>query len=254
MGFRFSASPNGSFGYPLTSLKKAVNDMIKKHVFLALTLAVTASAQSLKYSHFVPSHNVVFSMKETFRKDHFSRETYLKDTTHSGSQWAVIRTCAIANKDDSCEASRTSLMMTRESPAIENNPKVAWRYYLEPGAEIDSHTIFLGDTVLEDESRKVNFRKETTCTVEGRIFNDCFHLFFSNSDTMFYDVYLSSSEGLLRKEQRNGTSYNFLAQRVFSGASTTKPRVVVKPLDKRNYLANGRAVPAAVKKFQANKK
>lgn len=219
--------------------------MIKKHVFLALALAVTASAQSLKYSHFVPGHNVVFSMKETFRKDHFSRETYLNDTTHSGSQWAVIRTCAIANKDDSCEASRTSLVLMRESPAIESNPKVAWQYYLEPGAKVDSHTVFLDDTILQSQSRNLNIRKESTCTVDGRIFTDCLHMFYEGSDTMSYEVYMSASEGLLRKEQRNGSSYYYLAQRVFSGASSTMPKVVVTPLHRQKYHANGRQAPFA---------
>ncbi|MBK8801335.1 MAG: hypothetical protein IPN71_04635 [Fibrobacteres bacterium] len=213
---------------------------MKSAILLALSLAGVCFSQSLKYSHFVPGHNVVFSTKETSMKDHFSRETYLKDTTHNGSQWAVIRTCSIANKDDSCDASRSSLVLTRESPATESNPKVAWRYYLDPGAEIDSNTIFLDDTVLQSESRKVNLLKEATCNVDGRVFNDCFHIFLESSDSMFYEVYMSASEGLLRKEQHNGSRYNFLAQRVFSEASTTKPRVRAMPLHHQIYRANGR--------------
>lgn len=223
-------------------------------ILLALFFVTGSSAQSLKYSHFVPGHNAVFSLKESGAKDHFNRETYLKDSVHNGNEWAVIRNCSIANKEDSCDASRTSITLSRESAAIEENQKIARQYYLETGAKIDSHTIFLDDTVVVNATRNMNFRKEATCTVEGRIFNDCFHIFFSNSDTMFYDVYMSSSEGLLRKEQRNGSSYSFLAQRVFAGASSTMPKVVVTPFRPRSYLVNGRPAPASVKKFQANKK
>lgn len=226
---------------------------MKSAILLTLALVASASAQSLKYSHFVPGHNVVFSVKESGTKDRFSREAFLKDTTFNSNEWAIIRTCTIASENDSCGPSRNSLTLTRESSSIDGNQKVAWQYSMEVGSVADSHTVYVEDTVLEIGAKKMTFRKEATCTVDGHTFSDCFHI-FQSADSSFYEVYLSASEGMLRKEQRRGTSYSFLAQRVFSGASSTRPKVVVTPLRPRSYLVNGRAVPTVENKFQTNKK
>lgn len=229
---------------------RATYNLLRVAIFSCVAVASSGFGSYLEYLGYEnKSHNNTYLIQEQFKANSFKRESVLTDTMIFQKKWNRIVTCYDSSLANNC------LFSGAADTQIYREEELPWRGVMATylisitsfpdGVDTSRQAYWPRDTVMVDnsDSTTTTYTHELSCTVDGRLFSNCFRANLK-SPVRQVDFLLSKDVGVISSKQI-GQLHNpeyFYSMTLFGITHlSVSPRTAKSIINKKSWLINGKS-------------